>query len=173
MTKNRGPITATLCGAMALSAFVAASSPAFAEGPSPAPQPSASAAATMEVVVLHAKNDGSGIDPKIGPMPELAKPPFSSYSGYKLLGRDSLALRKGQPSTLKLPNGRDLMVTWKDDLAKPGEPKKYVINASIQKGDGKVFLPLLSVNAKAGEVVFVAGQTHEGGILVIGLKVVN
>jgi hypothetical protein len=45
-----------------------------------------------------------------------------------------------------------------------------VISASIQEPGGKTFLPLLEVNAKAGETFFVAGQKHKGGILVIGIK---
>ena len=44
----------------------------------------AEAAVSAELVVLHGTNDGSGIDPKIGKMSELSKPPFSSYNSYKL-----------------------------------------------------------------------------------------
>ena len=36
---------------------------------------------------------------------------------------------------------------------------------------GTTVLPLLEVNAKAGEHFFVAGQKHKGGILVIGIKI--
>jgi hypothetical protein len=131
------------------------------------------AAVSAEVVILHATNDGSGIDPKIGKMPELGKPPFSSYNSYKLLDRVKLSLAKGKSSTQKLPNDRVLQVTLKDISAgkKKDEPKKYVVSASIQKPGGNVFLPLLEVNAKAGETFFVAGQTHKGGVLVIGIKV--
>jgi hypothetical protein len=131
------------------------------------------AVVAAEVVVLHATNDGSGIDPNIGKMPELGKPPFSSYNSYKLLDRVKLSLAKGKSSTQKLPNDRVLMVSLKDIVPgkKKDEPKKYVVSASIQKPGGNVFLPLLEVNAKAGEIFFVAGQTHKGGVLVIGIKV--
>ena len=136
-------------------------------------QAKAEEAVSAEIIILHATNEGTGIDPKIGKMPELGKPPFSSYNSYKLLDRVKLPLGKGKPTTTKLPNDRVLQVSLKDVVTpqKKDEPKKYVVGASIQKPGGNSFLPLLEVNAKAGETFFVAGQTHKGGILVIGIKV--
>jgi len=133
----------------------------------------ANAAVSMEVVVLHGTNDGTGIDPKIGKMPELAKPPFSAYNSYKLLDRSKQSSSKASPSTLKLPNDGVLKISLKDVVPpkKKDEAKRFVINASIQKPGGNTFLPLLEVNAKAGETFFVAGQNYKGGILVIGIKV--
>jgi hypothetical protein len=143
--------------------------------PSPAPVAPADAAITAEIVVLHANNDGRGIDPNIGKMPELGKPPFSAYNSYKLLERLKIALSKGTPTTTKLPNGSVLMVSLKEVIAakKQDEPKRFVISTSIQKPGGNTFLPLLEVNAKAGENFFVAGQQHNGGILVLGVKVAS
>jgi len=133
----------------------------------------AAAAVSAEVIVLHATNDGSGIDPKIGKMAELGKPPFSSYNSYKLLDRSKMSIDKASPTKIKLPNDGVLMVSLKDVISpkKKDEQKRYVIGASIQKPGGNSFLPLLEVNAKAGETFFVAGQNHKGGILVIGIKV--
>lgn len=130
-------------------------------------------AVNAEVVVLHATNDGSGIDPKIGKMPELAKPPFSSYNSYKLLDRSKQGFTKGNSSKINLPNGGILMVSLKDVIPPKSkdDTKRYVVSASIQKPGGNNFLPLLEVNAKAGETFFVAGQNYKGGVLVIGIKV--
>jgi hypothetical protein len=140
-------------------------------------RPPAQAAATavnMEVIVLHATNDGTGIDAKIGKIPELSKPPFSSYNSYKLLDRPKISVEKGKQQTVKLPNGRDMAVALKDIIApkKKDDVTRYVVSTSIQKPGGNTFLPLLEVNAKAGEWFFVAGQTYKGGILVIGVKVI-
>ena len=131
------------------------------------------AAVGIEIVVLHATNDGTGIDPKIGKMPELEKPPFSSYNSYKLLERGQTSVERGQATTRKLPTGRELRVTLKDVIPpkKRDEAARYVLSASIQKPAGTTFLPLLEVNAKAGESFFVAGQAYKGGVLVIGIKV--
>lgn len=154
----------------------ASGSAALADKPSAArPSSSAAPAASTvqaEVIVLHATNTGAGIDPKIGKMPELAKPPFSAYNSYKLLNRSQVALTKGRATTTRLPDGSELMVTMKDELApaKKGEPKKYLVSASIRKDGGSSFLPLLEVNAKPGDTFFVAGQKYQSGILVIGIN---
>jgi hypothetical protein len=175
---KRGGGARALVPALAAAAWIAAAAQAPGVALADPPAPSASAAAqaagaTAEVIVLHATNDGTGIDPKIGKMPELGRPPFSSYNSYKLLDRASLALAKGEAKTTKLPNNRVLQVTLKDILGpkKKGEGKKYALSASIQKPGGGDFLPLLNVNAPPGETFFVAGQTYKGGILVIGIKV--
>lgn len=169
----RGPLVG-LVAALALGSvapLAAADGPAPAQAPAPSP-PSA-CEVSAEVIVLHATNDGAGIDPKIGKMPELGKPPFSSYNSYKLLDQSKLCMAKGKSTTTKLPTDRDLMVTLKDIISprKKGESSRYVVNASIQKTGGTTFLPLLEVNAKPGETFFVAGQSYKGGVLVIGIKV--
>ena len=157
-------------------ALVVGAPAATAQGPAPAPAPAKAeqASVSAELVVLHATNDGTGIDAKIGPMPELAKPPFSAYNSYKLLERTKLGLSRGKPMTFKLPNQSVLQLSLKEVLAskKKDEPQRYVLSASIQQTGGDSFLPLLEVNATAGENFFVAGQKHKGGILVIGFKVV-
>lgn len=144
-----------------------------AQTPAPAQTATPVTSVNMEVIVLHATNDGTGIDPKIGKIPELSNPPFSSYNSYKLLDRPKISVTLGAQSTVKLPNGRDMAVMLKKIIApaKKGDPTRYLVSTSIQKPGGNTFLPLLDVNAKAGEWFFVAGQTYKGGILVIGLKV--
>jgi len=163
--------------AVALGIGIALACPAAALAQTP-PNPPAQAPAVqpvnVEIIVLHATNEGTGIDPKIGKMPELGQPPFSSYNSYKLLDRSKLPLTKGNAQTTTLPNQRVMAVTLKDVIEpkKKDEVRKFVLSASIQRPDkGKSFLPLLEVNAKAGETLFVAGQSYKGGILVIGIKV--
>jgi hypothetical protein len=142
----------------------------------PAPKPAESpSSAKAEIVVLHATNDHTGIDPKIGKMPELAKPPFSSYDSYKLLDKSDLSLARGEAKQKKLPDDGQLAVTLKGVTipAKPAETPRYSVSASIQKPGGKAFLPALDVTAKRGEIFFIAGQRYKGGILVIGIRVVG
>jgi hypothetical protein len=137
------------------------------------PKPPSPSSISSDVIVLHGTNDSSGIDPKIGKIPALAKPPFSAYNSYKLLDRTKLGLAKGKASAFKLPTGRELSVMYKDVVAQKndGDKPRFVITTSIQKPGGNSFLPLLEVNAKAGEYFFVAGQQYKGGMLVIGIKV--
>lgn len=166
----------SLCLAFMLVAPAVAAADGHAAAPSPAQAPAQTPVATsvnMEVIFLHGTNDGSGIDPKIGKIPELSKPPFSSYNSYKLLDRPKVSVQKGKETKIKLPNGREMAIALKDILApkKKDEVTRYVVSTSIQKPGGNTFLPLLEVNAKAGEWFFVAGQTYKGGTLVIGVKV--
>ena len=150
--------------------------PARADGKEPAGDKVGQASqARAEIIVLHATNDHTGIDPKIGKLPELAKPPFSSYDSYKLLDRAEVQLAQGAAQQRKLPDDGQLAVTLKDVLPpeKKGEPPRFSVAARIQKPGGKAFLPALEVSAKKGEIFFVAGQTYKGGILVIGIRILG
>lgn len=122
---------------------------------------------SAEVLVLHATNSKKGIDARIGTMPELGKPPFSSYDSYELLERSKLPLDKQSPKTLKLPNGRvletRLLEILSHDLVR--------LSASINQPGGKEFLPLLEVKAKLGQAFIVAGQRYKQGILVLVIRV--
>ncbi len=166
---------AALVASMASPAAVAEAAQA-ARRAAPAQAPAVKPAqARTEIIVLHATNDHTGIDPKIGKMPELAKPPFSSYDSYKLLDRVELDLPKGQAQTRKLPDDGQLAVTLKEILepAKKGDATRFSVAASIQKPGGRSFLPAMEVSAKKGDIFFIAGQTYKGGILVIGIRVLG
>lgn len=160
-------------------ALVVGAAPASAQGKGKAPAAKAhkhkakkdkkAKGYATEVMVLHATNSKKGIDKRIGDMPELKKPPFSSYDSYQLLIRARLPLDKGQAKTIKLPNKRVLRTKLLDIL-----PKDYVrLSASINQPKGKTFLPLLKVKAKVGQAFIVAGQSYKGGILVLVIRVVN
>lgn len=124
-----------------------------------------SAAATpTEITVMHATHSQSpSIDPRIGNLPQLSKPPFSSFNTYKLLDRKTLSVERGKPSLYKLPNGRTLQVAV--------EPvgKIYKVTASISQAKGGSYLKLLEISAPKGEPFFVAGQSYDGGTLVIAI----
>lgn len=126
-----------------------------------------------EILVLLATNEGKGIDPSIGKLPQLGQPPFSAYNTYKLLEKAELVLPKGEAKDRKLPDGGRLALTFKDAVAgkKKDEPTRYQLSTTIEKPDGKAFLPGLDVSAMQNEYFFVAGQQHKGGILVIGIKI--
>jgi hypothetical protein len=134
-----------------------------------APKKPEAPAYAAEILVLHATNEKKGIDPRIGDMPELAAPPFSSYDSYALLDKARLPLVKSAPKQLKLPNGRTLETKLLEVL--PNDSLR--ISASINQPEGGEFLPLLEVKAKVGQSFIVAGQSYKNGILVLVIRVVK
>lgn len=128
----------------------------------------ASQSTPTEVLVLHATQAASpSIDPRIGNLPQLTKPPFSKkYNTYKFLDRKSLAVERGKAAVYTLPTGRLLQVTV--------EPAGtlYRVTAAISKDkSGGEYLKVLEVTAPKGEPFFVAGQAYDGGALVIALTI--
>lgn len=132
----------------------------------------------VEIMVLHATQDPKGghIDPQVAKMPQLTQPPFSAYNSYALLDKKVLGLDaaksgdpwKGKPTVpYTLVNGRVLQVTLIDTLP----DKRFQIGAEINQPGGASFLKLLEVKAAPNEPFFVAGQSYNGGILVIGITV--
>jgi hypothetical protein len=130
---------------------------------------------SAEVMILHATNSSNnkrkkkGIDPRIGKMPELEKPPFSAYDTYDLISNHKVQL-KVEGNNLTLPNGRVLQTKLVEVLA---DKEHIKLSASINQPGGRTFLPLLEVKAKTGQTFIVAGQKHKGGILVLRIKVLK
>ncbi|MBL8739794.1 MAG: hypothetical protein JNK04_01835 [Myxococcales bacterium] len=173
-----------LCAVAAAPAFAAPETGGSAEphtapvvpGPTHIAGPDAVAEVKAEIIVLHATNDGKGIDPAIGKIPELNEPPFSSYNSYKLLKRhEGVKLPKGEAKDLALPDKGKLSLTFKDTAKgkKDGDPLRYLLNASIKKPDGNDFLPGMGVSALKGKYFFIAGQKFEKGVLVVGIKITS
>ena len=105
----------------------------------------------------------------MGKLHELTEAPFSSYDSYQLLDRVRLPLKKDEPPTLKLPNGRTFQVRLLDE---PGADSVR-LTASINRPSGKDWLPLLEVKAHVGQAFIVAGQSYKKGILVLVIRVVK
>jgi hypothetical protein len=167
-------MTLRIMSAGVLLVLFAGSSSALAEAPAephkaPKKDESKPSAYAVEVMVLHATNTEKGIDPRIGQMPELSKPPFSSYKSYTLLEKLKQPLEKGKPKTQVLPNDRVLRTELLEELPE-GRVK---LSASINKPGGETFLPLLEVKAQIGQSFIVAGQAYKGGILVLVIRVVR
>ena len=162
----------SLVAVLTLPAYAGNAAAPLASGARPARAPSlrpVSQPLAAEVLILHATNEKKGIDPRIGNLPELAKAPFSNYDSYEVLDRARLPLTKDDPQNLKLPNGRTLQVRLLDE---PG-PDSVRLSASINRPNGKEFLPLLEVKAHVGQAFIVAGQSHKKGILVLVIRVVK
>ena len=141
--------------------------PAFSSHVEAAEAPDAMA----EVMVLHAsKKPGEGsIDPGIGKMPQLKKPPFDAYNTFKLLDKKTISLKKGTPSSYPLVSGQKLELVLLEKTTE--SPARYRLGGSIRPPKGEAFLKKIEVSASANEPFFVAGQSYNGGTLVVGITV--
>jgi hypothetical protein len=157
---------AIVAGAPAVRGDPKAEPPASAQPKAPPPPEAAYGA---EVMVLHATHAKKGVDPRIGDLPELKDSPFSFYESYELLTKARLPLKKNEPRTLTLPNGRVLQTNLVETLPQD----TVLLAASINQPNGKDFLPLLKVKAKLGQAFIVAGQKYKSGILVLVIRVVR
>ncbi len=161
---------ASQLGANRLSSPAGVPSAAPSVSPSPAAPKKGVApqaeSATVELSIIWATRGGKGLDPRLGNLPELAKPPFSAYDSYELLSREEFTLARRQPKFAPLPNGRVMELELLERAA--GQVR---IAARVNHPNGKDYLPLLEVRAHKGQHFIVAGQAHRGGILVLVLTV--
>ena len=122
----------------------------------------ADGAPKADVLVIHAANvPGGTIDPQLANLRQLKNVPFNSYNSFKLLDTKSLPLVKSGPS-IALKNGYNFSLSLTSI-----EGKQLHIVPSLSKTATPN--PLPEVSAKAGEPFFVAGQSYEGGILIIAV----
>ncbi len=122
---------------------------------------------TGEVVVILAKEEAGTVDPTLASMTALRRPPFDSFRSLSRLSRSEIQLGVGQEQDVLLPNGRRVRLKLEQVLPNG----KLRIRASINRPDKKDYLPLLQVVATPGDPFFVVGQSHQGGTLIVGIKV--
>jgi hypothetical protein len=120
-----------------------------------------------EVLVVLAKEDEGKIDPALKNLTALRRPPFNSFRSMQILSRPKLTLTPGKDAFVSLPNGRRLKLT----LLRVMPDGRYKVRAAINRPNKSDYLPLLQVVASAGDPFFVAGQSYQGGTLVVGVTV--
>ena len=120
-----------------------------------------------EVIVILAKEAAGAVDPSLRPMAALRRAPFNAFRSMEVLSRPQLRLVPSQPSEVRLPNGRSLRVTLQQVLP----DGRYRVRVSINRNAQNDYLPLLQVVASPGDPFLVAGQAHQGGTLVVAIRV--
>ena len=120
-----------------------------------------------EVLVVLAKEEAGKIDPQLQKLTALRRPPFNSFRSMTILSRPKLKLTPGKDALVSLPNGRRMKLT----LLRVMPDGRYKVRAAINRPDKSDYLPLLQVVASPGDPFFVAGQTYQGGTLVVGVIV--
>jgi len=125
------------------------------------------ASVPAEVLVVLAKEEPGEIDPELKKLTALRRPPFNSFRSMEVLSRPKLTLTPGKDALVSLPNGRRVKLT----LLRVMPDGRYKVKAAINRPNKSDYLPLLQVVASAGDPFFVAGQTYQGGTLVVGVIV--
>jgi hypothetical protein len=120
-----------------------------------------------EVLVILGHSEGSYVDPALSKLAALQKAPFDSFPKKTLLSRAALDLSVGKETEVELPNGRKLRL----QLIERTSEGRYRVSLSINHPGKRDYLPLMTVSAAPGDPFFVAGQKHEGGTLIIGVRV--
>jgi hypothetical protein len=125
----------------------------------------ATSSVPAEVLVVLAKEEQGKIDPQLKKLTALRRPPFNSFRSMEILSRPKLTLIPGKDAFVSLPNGRRLKLT----LLRVMPDGRYKVRAAINRPQKADYLPLLQVVAAAGDPFFVAGQSYQGGTLVVGV----
>ena len=123
---------------------------------------------SAEIFVILARTQAGTIAPELADMPALRRPPFSNFHSMSVLSRERLDLGASEPREVTLPNGRRLQIALEQQTPDGRQRMRVSINRP-QQAD---YLPLLQVVAAPGDPFFVAGQQHEGGTLIIGIRLI-
>ena len=129
------------------------------------PTAQAQKAVPGEVLVVKASEAKGEIDAELRDIKALRTPPFSSFGSMKVLSKKPLKLSRTAVE-VALPNGRTLRL----ELLEARPDGRYKVKVQINRPSKIDYLPLLEVIASPGEYFFVAGQKHDGGTLVIGVR---
>ena len=119
-----------------------------------------------EVLVLLAKEEAGRVDPSLADIAALRRAPFNAFRSIGVLSRPAISLRVNRPTTVDLPNGRRLQLVLQQVMP----DGRFRVRVSINRPSQNDYLPLLQVVASPGDPFFVAGQQHDGGTLVIGVR---
>lgn len=121
---------------------------------------------TAEIVVVVARETGTGIDAELRDIPALRRAPFNAFRSMRIHSRPRVTLNANGEADVELPNGRKLRLK----LLQTTPDGRYRIKVSINRPNESDYLPLLQVEAAPGDPFFVAGQAFDGGTLIVGVR---
>ena len=122
-----------------------------------------------EIITILAKESPGTIDPQLTDFQALRRAPFNIFRTMEVLEKSEYDLPVRENRDLQLPNGRHLRV----QLQPQAPDGRYRVRVSINREGQNDYLPLLQVRAAPGDPFFVVGQRHQGGTLVIGIRIGN
>jgi hypothetical protein len=153
-----------MLASVALGCALLAGAPRIAEA-QPGPPGQANPGPKAQVTVLHGTPcQVKKVEADVG-----AEPPIN-YPCWKVADRKLLNLAQGFPAAMALPNGRTFQIAYNG--ATNERPQRFKVAALISKLDGAGFNPLADFTAEPGKDFHVGGFAHQGGTLVIRIRIV-
>jgi len=120
------------------------------------------------VKVILATHEGTGVDPKIVRLKHyLAKEPFTSYKSFQLLDDKRWSMRPSVAEKMKLPNGKELALTYLDSAKGPNGTR---LRLRLEIGDDSKKVLNTTFALDEGAYVLQAGQRHGDGLLILGVS---
>jgi hypothetical protein len=151
MSSRANRLGAMMLGLLAAIALLAASA-GFAQA----------SEALCDVYEIKASNDPGGIDKDLQKLEKtLRKPPFTSWTAFKLLKRHSQLAAVRKPVQLALSTGGTMKLLIRDRLDRQGKAPRLRITATMFNAKGKQTTEVTSV-VDSGNAWLIGGAPLEG-----------
>ena len=113
---------------------------------------------TVEVEVLLAKNDHTGIPPDLANLRMRLTQQFSQFTGFTLDSRQDLALELGQERSIQIPDGLAVAIEYLGE-----SDGSYRLRITLPGGS-------TNVSAPADGLFFVGGPELSTGTLILAIR---
>jgi len=110
------------------------------------------------IMVVHASEDGSYIDPKLKNLERHLQ--HLKYSSYRVMTQESLELSQDSDKNVDVEGGWDVNITL---LSTSGDKARFRVRVSSKKGN----LADITIAVARGRTFVVSGPKYNGGILLI------
>jgi hypothetical protein len=119
---------------------------------------------------IHGSQAKGGIDKKLAFLrKQLSRPPFSAFKSMKLVEMKEIQIPRGGTKPLKLPTGKILKLTFKEQILERKGKIRLRIHLSITPPKQKKFLPGTLYTIANRGTILIAGDRFHNGIMVVGL----
>jgi hypothetical protein len=137
-------------------------------GPPPAPQQ-----VDCAIYEMAASDDGKpDVDPALRPLQrKLKKPPFSSWTSFKLLKKHDLQAIKMKALVLPLFTGSKLSLLYRDQSADPGKKVRLRVTFTLDDKNGKRKLNS-TLNLDSGDFSLIGGDSklQDGATYIVAVS---
>jgi hypothetical protein len=159
--RARGPVA---IGTLALALVMAAPTGAWAQAKPASPATGDAVCSIFEIAASNGKRGAKGsVDPQLRPLAKkLKKPPFSSWSTFKLLKKHDQKLAKMKQVSLALVTGSKMGLLYRDKSDAEGKKARLRLQFTLDDKDGKRKLDG-TIKLDSGDYYLIGGDDLKGG----------